>query len=357
MKHSSGYILIVTMLMVASATALVNAIFYQSGVTVSLVYMAIGREKAKLLAFSGLEVTRAQLSYVSPKPEKQPANQAGNAQKQQPPDPVKELLTRILPSLNRWQTFELREQIDGIDAELKICIMSEEGKINLNKIYDFNKHVFMGEKAEQENWKTILKQLLKKVESEMKMSNLFESLEKFLKKAEEPFDDITQLLLIPEWQKFKDMLYYQPAVPEHKGTRPLYLTDIFTLYSPTARLQPWLFSDSMLALIGFARASGQESGDRAKNVVEWLKSFKKNVNWKTDWATSLKLVYQKELQSLPKGIDSVLSTTVAPKMFSVLSKATVEGISQHIFAYIEVIEQVENGQTIYDTTIKKWYLL
>ena len=49
-----------------------------------------------------------------------------------------------MPTLNRWQTFELTEEIDGLDGEIKLCITCEDGKLDLNQWYDFNKKKFIG---------------------------------------------------------------------------------------------------------------------------------------------------------------------------------------------------------------------
>ena len=54
-------------------------------------------------------------------------------------------MSRILPTLNRWQEFDLKEKVDGVDGQIKVCLMCEEGKINLNRIIDFEKGTFDGD--------------------------------------------------------------------------------------------------------------------------------------------------------------------------------------------------------------------
>lgn len=51
-------------------------------------------------------------------------------------------LEAFFPSLHQWQTFKLKEGVEGIDATIRICLSCEEGKINLNNIYDFKEKKF-----------------------------------------------------------------------------------------------------------------------------------------------------------------------------------------------------------------------
>mgnify|MGYP003353042994 CR=1 FL=1 len=40
-------------------------------------------------------------------------------------------MRQVFPFLNRWRTFSFEEKRDGFAAELKVCLVCEEGKINL----------------------------------------------------------------------------------------------------------------------------------------------------------------------------------------------------------------------------------
>jgi hypothetical protein len=354
MRTQKGYILILTMMMMAAASAIVIYVFNKGMVYAPLATTVMSREKAQMLAFSGVAVAQSLTSYVPPKKEKEKAEPAQSKEESAKADPDKTLLTTLLPSINRFQEFNLKLSVDGYDGELKICIMCEEGKINLNKIYDFKKHAFIND-----NWKKLLQAFCLKIEQETKTQNLFGVLENFLKKRQVPLDDITELLLIPEFAPFKNKLFYEPTItaPKEKGKGSLFLTDIFTVHSSTDRLEPWLFSNSLLILCGLPTAQPGEIDKRKAQLKEWLKSFKKKADWKTDWNTLLKPVFQKELQSLPKGLDSVLSTVFEPHIFSVLVIATVNGVTQKVYALIERIKRSQNNQIMYDSVIKKWYII
>ncbi|HEB41865.1 MAG TPA: hypothetical protein ENI08_02505 [Candidatus Dependentiae bacterium] len=357
-KKNNGYILIFTLLITAATTAVVTYIFNRGIVYVPFMQLMIDQEKAKIIALSGIQVIASQLTYQE-KEKREPRVEKKTMPNQD--NNEKKLLARILPTLNRWQTFQLKENIEGIDAQLQVCLMSEEGKINLNKIYDFSQHKFRGQEKKQENWKKILQEVFNRIEKINKGKDLFSSLEKFLSKQQQPLNDVTELLAIKSFITFKNDLFYDPPNKLEKKKRPtkqpLYLTDIFTTSSSKATLEPWLFSDSLDHLFGLKQAEFGDIKQRKKIVNQWLKNFKKTAKWKQDWNTQLKPVYEKELQSLPQSIDSILSTTFEPKMFSILSYATVGSVTQRLFVVVERIKSSQNGQTVYDIKIRKLYWL
>ena len=70
-----------------------------------------------------------------------PGAQAGKQPEQS--SEGKQLLKAILPVINRPQSFALKQAVDGINGTITIVLGSEEGKININKLYDFDKHKFL----------------------------------------------------------------------------------------------------------------------------------------------------------------------------------------------------------------------
>ncbi len=162
-KKSKGYILIFTLLITATATVVVTYIFNRGIIYVPFMQIMIDREKAKMITLGSIQIIASQLTYQE------------KETKQIPNDNEKKLLARILPTLNRWQTFQLKENIEGIDAELRICLMCEEGKINLNLIYDFSQHKFHGQGKKQGDWKKFLQEIFQRIEKKNKGKDLFTS--------------------------------------------------------------------------------------------------------------------------------------------------------------------------------------
>jgi len=354
-KKTRGYILILTLLITATSTVVVTYIFNRGIIYVPFIQIMIDREKAKMITLGSIQIIASQLTYQ----EKEKTQ--STIEKQTPSDNEKKLLARILPTLNRWQTFQLKENIEGVNAQLRICLMCEEGKINLNQIYDFSQHKFYGEGKKQGDWKKFLQEIFQRIEKTNKGKDLFISLEKFLRKQQYPLNDLTELLTIKSFAVFKNNLFYKPPSKFDKEKAqikyPLYLTDIFTISSRKAMIEPWLFSDSINRLFGLKQTKFGDTQQRKQIVNQWLKNFKKTAKWGQDWNTRLKPVYEKELQSLLPDINSIFSTTFEPKIFSILSYATVGNITQRLFTIVERIKSSQNGQTVYDVKIRKLYWL
>ena len=263
------------------------------------------------------------------------------------------LLERMLPYMNRWDIVNLEEEIDGIVGQIKICLSCEDGKINLNKWYDFEKHAFVGaNKAGQKSprgrqpkqtdeYKEALNKVFTSIaqitKDQVDPKILINSLQRFLKDRTYQLLDVTELLSISEWEYFKDHVFYEPPLKEDDDTlktRPIYLTDLFTIWTDEATLQPWLLSDSTLAVLGFPRAAGGDIMKREQSVAEWTKNFKKTAQWATDWDQTLGPVYGVHIKNVPKPLVGLFDPSFNPKVFSVISHGTIGGITQKVCAII-----------------------
>lgn len=356
-RNKNGYILLLTLLITSAAIAVVTYIFNRGTVHIPFVQTMIKREKAKMLAMSGIELAIAKLAKKAPKEEKRAE------EKEKKTDTAKEakyFLTNILPAINRWEEFSLDEEIDDVDGTIKICLMSEEGKININNVYDFEQLQFIGEKTKNKNWKILLQEVFQRIEKGTKAKDLFQAFEKFLKSRQYKVNDVTELLTIKEFEIFKNAIFYEPLIKKEKERekQQFYLADIFTTWSSATNLDPWLFSDSINGIFGLPQAFTDEVSKRKDQVSGWLKEFKPKVTWNVnEWKKYMVPVYGKDLRVLPKNIESILSNTFAPKMFSVLSYGTVASVTQRLFAILERTEHSQNGQIVYDVKIKKLYWL
>lgn len=367
---NNGYILVTTLMVVSLAMVLVAYMINRSTVYIPLTKTVINREKAKELSFAGLQLAMSQLAYadVVEKEEKKdddkkqqqpPSGQQAAQQGQQPQqkpktDPAataaKQFLKLIFPVLNKWQTFKLDYTKDGVDGEINICLMSEDGKLNINELYNFEKHEFNGNKKQQEELKNLLKSLFNNFHKESKegQSPLFEAFEKFLKEKQDKLRDVTELITIKEFDMFKNNMFYSPG--EQKETQEkknLYLTDIFTIWSQTPTMNPWFFSTSMSEILGL---------ERPKNIPDdVLKAFKTSYSWPQDWKPLFEKLYKKDFKSLPKNFQPLLSATFGPETFSVLSYGKVGDITHRIFAILERNTQDRQDKAPAKVTIKKIY--
>jgi hypothetical protein len=358
MKHikknnaRDGYIMIFTLLVVAAAMVVVTYVGHRGSFYIPFSHMILAREKAKQIALGGIQVGIAQLVKTVKKEESKEGKEGGQ-EKQESNAQEKDFLRRILPVLNRWQVFDLKEEVDGIDAQMSVCIMCEDGKINLNRIIDFEKGVFRGD--EKSGWKAIMQEICKLIDQTNKGSELFPAFEKVVKDAKHKFNDATELITHKEFQQFKDILFYRPPISNKQNT--LYLTDIFTVWSRSDKLEPWLFSDSINGLFGLPRVEVDDIKKRKDQIEAWIKNFKVRANWQQDWQTLLMPIYGKELRTLPKNIDSVLKPTFAPQYFSILVDGKVDEVTQRVYAIVERTKRSQGSNLEYDIEIKKLYWL
>jgi hypothetical protein len=320
-KHAQkGYILVLTLMMLTIVLVLTTQIFNGGTIYSLIAQTTVEREKAKRLALGGVQVAMSQLfTTTSEQPIEKP-----------------QLQKALVPALNRWQQFTFTQGRDGIEGALQICVMCEQGKFNLNAFYDFPKKKFINEDQPNGGMRKIAEELFKRVKDFVGGKDLFPAFEKLLKERGYPFNDVTELFASAEFAPFKNLVFYEPpSDQEKKGKRPVYLTDLFTVSTQKELIDPLLFSDSVCAVLGLARAQDGQIKKRTEEIKNLLQNMKPKIDWKADWDTILKPLYGKDFTSLPKDIDSVLDSQFEPLTFSVLSYGKVGKISQRMLVIIE----------------------
>ncbi len=359
-SKSSGYILLLTLMIVSLSLVVITYLTDLSSSFTPFIRIASDREKAVALALGGIEVARAQLAGTYKKEEKkQPSPLAlpGMSQQQNNQDDV-QLLKTLLPNYTQWQTFALEKERDGMRAELKIAITCEQGKFNINELYDFKKHTFNDAGKKPGETKKVLQQLFARMTSFVGGADLFGVFEKFLKERQYKLQDVTELLTIKEFQVFQDAVFYDPSDSltdqSKKEKRPLFLTDIFTIWSDSAFIEPWLLSESVVTLLDLKRDTQRYKKDK-EVVAQLLTSFTPQTVWATAWDKQLQPLYGKSFASLPEGLASFLSTTFKPTKFCVVSYAKVGKIVQKILAIVERAPGPQDG--LHDVKIRKLYWL
>ena len=142
-RNRQAYVLIFTLAALAFATVLTSQLMRMVSVGSTFDQAMIDRERAEMLALGGINLAITQLTIEQPreKDEKLSPKEKDQRGKKE----FTGFLERVLPNINRWQIFELKEEIDGIDGEVKICISCEDGKIDINKAFDFKKGKFKPE--------------------------------------------------------------------------------------------------------------------------------------------------------------------------------------------------------------------
>ncbi|MEX0940269.1 MAG: hypothetical protein WDZ41_02835 [Candidatus Babeliales bacterium] len=323
-KKSEGYILVLTLMILSIITIIATQLFNRGTVHIHFDQTMIEREKAKTLALGGIQLAFSQLSL----------SKTGTGEGKQD---NKEIFKRVIPVLNRVQEFSLNKKVDGIDGSVSIVIMCEQGKIDINQFFDFEQKKFINEGKQAGDAKKLFQEIFNSMRKFDSDKDLFSSFEKFLKQRNYKLTDVTELLTIPEFQRsFSQILFYEPPIKGIKAKRPIYLTDIFTVYSNKKTLQPWFLSDSICALFNLKRAESGDIEKRLKYATDIAKEFKGFTAPAAQiWEKQLQPFYGKDFKGLPKFAQELLQNPFEPTMFSVLSFGKIGAITQKIFAIIE----------------------
>ncbi len=362
MKKQNGFIIPLVLMLISIAIVLVTSIYQKGSIFVPFISMVTQREHAKLLAISGVQVAMSQLASPPaapgekkevPKPG-EGAKEGEKAQALSPEQEAKNLLTQLLPTLNQWQEYPLKKDIDGIDGRIKIALSCEEGKLNLNYMYDFVRRKFAGEGQPKGDWKKIMEFVSKRIQKSMGISaDLFESFEKFFKHRQYKVNDATELLTLDGFKQFARTIFYEPSTKKD-SERPLYLLDMFTVYG-NGKLQPWLLSDSVRGLFEMKRVGQTDEKKKKEMIQELVKKFKPNMNVAQDWNTLFQPLYGIEFNRLFKGIEAIFESSFDPKIFSVVSYGVVGEVTQRVYAILERMRHVDKEKTWYDVKIRKFY--
>lgn len=358
-KQQPGYIIAVTMVIIAIAVSLITYVYRRISISSPIAYSMVQKQKAAQLTLSGLGIARSFLSFNPEKKKEAGDEQKPNQKNEKIAQPlISAWHQKLLPVLNRPQLYKLTHEHDGVDATIGITISCEQGKINLNQIYDFGKKQFRSSK-----WESLMQEICSVLEKNVGVKELYSVLKKSLEQRDLPLNDITELLMLKEFHNFKHSIWYEPPSAKQSTShpadeiRPLYLADIFTLYTSDNKIDPWVLSDSLCGLLGLRRVRADDIQDRVKILETVLKNFKTTYTWTTDWKQYMMPLYQKELQSLLKGIESVLQATTSPTIFSVYVVATCGRVSQRLCAIVERKKMGEGVKAYYTAEVRKVYRL
>lgn len=331
-RHRSGFVMILVLLLLSVALVMLTNLSNRVVTYRQYSRLFADREKAKALALSGVQLAISQL-LVDEK------NQGPGDQKKMP---LQELqLQAVMRAINRWQRYELQEDIDGIAGEVGFFLASEDGKINLNQLWDFDKKSYR--KTAQFDGLKVAQALdphMKKLVADEPFSLVFDRL---CKARAQPFDDVTQLMLAKEFTPSKDSLF--PLVPDAKKNdekTSIALTDLFTIFSAGHELQPAVLSRSLDVVLGLKPLPGT-----LKERESLLQTIKTAQTVQQQWETSLGQFYGKGLSALPPELKGLFGAKFGVTNFSVISYGTVGSVTQKLCAIIAQRQSPQDKHTSY----------
>ena len=349
-----GYVLFMTMAMLALATTIVTQLFFTGSLYNAYAKAQLQREQAKRLALSGVACAFSQLSLQDQRfatDEKE--DKKNDKQKKDKSFYKKQLFKLLLNVQYRWQSFDLTYAYDGIDATIQFCIMPEDGKIAVNSLYNYKTHSFFASFRNQQQTKMYVDFISEKIpfsKIEKKSSDILAGL---LKNYKRPLVSITELLKHKACQKFADRLFFIPDYEEeYKAAKEpcFFLADFFTTYHDSCDLNLWTLSPSVKSALGlnpFVYFSSADIKEMSEKIDFGMLGVRR------DWDTYLKKIYDKSFDALPKEIIPFLSSKFEPRVFSVLSYAKVGHVGQKLLAILEK-DSVKEGEVI---KMKKLYWL
>ena len=350
MTHTkrNSYVLLFTLSIMTLITILTFQLMRNVFVGTNFDRTMINREHAEMLALGGINLAIAQLSPPKKKSRKETKDKIqkpstlskGEGSDKEKFKDIRSVLKRTLPHLNRWQVFSLNEKLDGIDGEIKFCMTSEDGKININEAFDFQKKEF----------KPIHKKLIDSlvIRGKAEKGQVLKQLTEFFKKRKQKIDDISELQkVLPEL----DVFFYEPPVRTEKmkdaqANTHIALQDLFTVWTFHDTVEPLFLSDAMCAVFNLRRPlpyDAERMKDKFKRIIDNFKSDTEK-NTEQYW-NLLKTIYTKKPLNLNE-YKKIFSTTFEPKVYSVLSSGNVRNVEQRLLAIIEKEEPQKEARIL-----------
>jgi hypothetical protein len=323
MKKQQSFVLLFTLSIMTLITVLTFQLMRNVFVGTNFDKIMIEREHAEMLALGGVELAMAQLEIKPPKKKDEKEKPSPDETKKT----TKAFLQKILPHLNRWQVFELTDATDGIDGKIKICISCEDGKINLNQIFDEKK------KSIKPEYQKLLKNI--SIKRKLKGSTVVKKFANLFKKEKKQIEDVSQLRsLLP----IKKMFYEPPRrTPRERNAKPnndFALFDLFTVHG-SPKLEPLFLSDSLCKIFDLSRPVAYDAKRKKNKFKNFIEQFNPSAqeNIEQYW-TKLQTIYGKKPAHL-SDFKNIFSAKFEPKVYSVLSSGTVGGVEQRLLAIIE----------------------
>jgi len=291
----------------------------------------LAREQAELLAYSGIELARAQLMLADDAEEGASTESADEQKKPDEAKKAKAMLKRVLPHLNRWQTCKLNNKTDQVDGTITFCISSENGKLNINEVFNFEQMAF------KKPFDDIIKKL--EIKPTLKQGEVHDRLVEFFKKHKKRLYDVSELLLVPGLQSL-DIFYSPPPAPA-KGKPSVAnvnvtLLDVFTVWTPDDKINPLWFSDSWCGILGLRRPHADDAEKQKevfKKVIEQCKPDAQT-DWDNQWSILEPMYGQKPkiISAIKENFPKEFGSTV----YSVLSCGKVEEVECKLLAILQL---------------------
>lgn len=370
MQNKKGYILPLTFILIASAFALVTVILNKS-----IGYTRVGviferKEKLRTLALGVIEIAKAQVSYL-PEEKKESNKTESNGQNNIKDNNLKDnkeekkldddqvWLKQLLKILNKWQNIKLNYESDGVDAEIDLFITSEQGKFNLsylekiaekenkqaeskpgeaqNKLkepekkdpkdlntQDTKNETGQNQKSSEEKTGPLgYNDYINRTLTKELGSGIFDALRNVKSKLGRSIDDPSELTVAIN----KSRVSLFPKKESQSLNKPS-LFEIFTVWSISGTLNPWLLSPAVSKLLDL-------KPNQQLDIDKVVKNFKINLEPKELDSIFVDL-YSKKFSQLPKDQQQIFSTKFTASAFGALIEVKLENLVQRLYVVLEL---------------------
>lgn len=334
-----GYILFLLFTVLSVCSVLISLYFSQVIIYRQLMHLLISKEKTNRLAQSSISLVQALMTPATKENEAKNTHSGGKTKESEPSED-QQLLTALFDCWNKESAYTVTSKDDGFDAIIKISVQSEQGKLNLNSLFDFEKKKFLFEGTPNDR-KKLCTWLFEKIAILTKKPSLFPAFEKYLVTRTFDFNDVCELLTVKEFaDTFGSALFLtfpeqkidqQPLSEQVIEPKDIFLTDIFTVSTEQETINPWLFSSSWCKILDLKPK--QKLSDEEKKKI--FSQVAKTANWDSDWNKNLKDFYQKEYKDLASEIKTILTTEFEANIFSLLLKVNIGETNSTIFTIVK----------------------
>lgn len=344
----SGSVIIFALMMLSLIAIVTEQLIRSTIIGTTFVKTMIDREHAEMLALGGVNIAIAQLSKgIDADKKEEKKDKAAKEGRDETSEEKKAIdgekgdlstmqkfIFHLVSHLNRWQIFTLDSARDGVDGEVKICLTSEHGKINLNQAFDFKKNEFRKE------YDAMLKTL--EIPGKLALGEFHKRLVEFLKKRGKMLYDVSEITNISNVEVM-DIFYHPPLMPQKRQTAEpnssIYLNDVFTIWTDDALIDPLVFSDALCAIFGLRRPRATDPQFMKDEFKKMAAAFKKE--WGADWDGNWKYL-QPIYGEKPKALEpmkEIFTKSFNSKVYSVLSYGKVNNVEQRVLAIVKEVEE------------------
>lgn len=401
-KNEPGYILVFSLLMIALIVVLATQIADTGIVNIRYADTMLKRERARVLALSGVNIAMAQLGItleekkVDKEKEKKSTQDSQESSFGFSSEEAKIFIQNIWPLLDVWQTFTMTRKEHGVRGEIKICISSEEGKLNISQMIETknderkfrefparmleglditkdegkkkdkkdetedkkeghgNKKTTINTKKQELGFKDVAENVFKGIAKFIKGKDLFKNFETYLTNKgvfETIFDkrasltDITEFFRMDDGKAFSGFKHNIFKRPTKTGEKTIFWMDIFSdVYRwPSGSVNPWFLSNSLKNIFGFKLSGGLLQ--KKEQIAKLLKDFTfsrpsqyagPQLSFPQDWNRIFADLYGIKWENIPNWLKPIMSKEFASSAFSVVSYGTVGGVTQRLYAIVRV---------------------